>query len=302
MADDYEISRLKTPLSFDDYKSYDSKGDMANCVDLINQINFYIEPEGDLTDSEILQYAPKSKAASKIRLDHGFGELHDILNINPSIPWIIGLYYVLLIYIAIPFVCNGLRLYMFIFLILSVIPLFYLSYHFNLNRYISKYLKSTENDFDNDDVESEEISSVKEDTSLNDEKIDNKTLKKYKKEFKDLKKSYDDKEKIVKKVIKKRFKPPQLTYDKFINSVDNCHKLFYNELNNAYSIIELKKDNLKVKQELDNKITVLNLIIKQIDDLSDELIITFGVNESNEELEGLLKDIEDLIDSVKKYN
>lgn len=299
MSDDYEISRLKTPLSFDDYKAYDSKGDRVNCVDLINQINFYIEPDGDLTDSEILQYAPKSKAASKIRLDHGFGDLHDILNLNPSIPWILGLYYVLLIYIIIPYVCKGNRLYMFIALILSVIPLFYLYYKFNLNKYISKYLKAIENE-DGSEDESKSKDSV-EFSSNNESKITNKALREYKNEFKDLKKSYEDKEKILKKIIKKRFEPPQLTYDRFMGSVDNCHKVFYNELGNAYSIIELNKDTSRVKESLDNKIKSLKLIIKQIDDLSDELIITFGSDESNDEIESLLEDIENLIDSIKEY-
>lgn len=86
-----------------------------------------------------------------------------------------------------------------------------------------------------------------------------------------------------------------------MGSVDNCHKVFYNELDNAYSIIELNKDTLRVKESLDNKIKSLKLIIKQIDDLSDELIITFGSDESNDEIESLLEDIENLIESIKEY-
>lgn len=294
MTSDYEISRLKTPLTFKDYKAYDLNDDLANCVDLIDSVEFFLEPDDNvLSDSEVLQHAPKSKAASKIRLENGFGNIHDILNLNPSIPWILGLYYVLLIYLFMPYLYYINKPFMFIFVILLVIPLYYLAYKFNLNRYIEKYLKSSNKP---------KVEESKGDNNELLNQIDNKTLKEYKKQFKQLTKVYDDKEKFVKKVIEKKFASSQLTCTKFMVSVDKCHELFYKELDNAYTIIELNKSNLKVREELENEIEILNLIMKQIDDLSDELIITLGSDESNEEIEELLSDMGNLIKSIKDYD
>ena len=65
-----EIKRLTTPLTFKNSHAYDNDGNMVNCVETINDVRYILEPkEGILSDDEILKYAPKSKAASKVRLE-----------------------------------------------------------------------------------------------------------------------------------------------------------------------------------------------------------------------------------------
>ena len=85
-------------------------------------------------------------------------------------------------------------------------------------------------------------------------------------------------------------------------AVDNCHETFYNEVENAYAIIELDKDTVRVKEVLEHKIDSLKLISNQIDNLSDELIITLGSEESDDEVEELLNEMKEIIDSVKDYS
>ena len=64
-----EIKRLTTPLTFDKLNAYDSEGNIITCIETINEVGYVIEPkEGILSDDEILKYAPKSKAASRVRL------------------------------------------------------------------------------------------------------------------------------------------------------------------------------------------------------------------------------------------
>lgn len=294
MSDNYEVSRLKEPLIYANYKAYDSNGDKVVCVDLLTRVEFVKEVnDSSLSDSEILQLAPKSKAAAKIRLNNGFGSLSDILKLHQSIPWSCALYYVTLSCLSILILGRN-KLLMLIFLLLYVVPLIYLSYVFNLNIYISKYLKKCK--------QFEETGVSEEDNDENINEVNNKTLKKYKSEIKDLKKLFDDKEKIVKRVVKKRFEPPQLTYDTFINTIDNCHKIFYNEMDNALDIISLDNDSVKVKQELDKKMDILKKIISQLDDLSDELTVRLFSEEDQDEVDGLLNDMNNLIDSVKDYN
>lgn len=292
----YEITRLDSPLVFMDYKAYDYNGDRVECVDLINKVKFVNEPKEKLSPSNILKHAPNSKAASRIRLKQGFGELSDIVNINPLIPSIIFLYYVTLIYLFLSIAIFMNKIIMLIFLVLFVIPLGYLGYTFNLNRYMSdmdmEYSEESE-------IDEEESADDIEEAKVN---LDSKTFKEYKKQIKKLKKDYAYKEEIVKKVIKKRFKPPQLTYDKFMYAVDNCHETFYNEVENAYAIIELDKDTVRVKEALEHKIDSLKLISNQIDNLSDELIITLGSEESDDEVEELLNEMKEIIDSVKDYS
>ena len=98
-----EIKRLATPLTFKNSKAYDSEGNVIKCIETINDVRYIIEPrEGILTEDEILQYAPKSKAASKIRLKRGLGNNNDVLLVHESLPWILGIFYMILICIAVP--------------------------------------------------------------------------------------------------------------------------------------------------------------------------------------------------------
>ena len=128
-------------------------------------------------------------------------------------------------------------------------------------------------------------------------------LKRYEDEVKNLKVEYDAKEKVVVNLIEKSFAPPQITYDKFMDSVKKCSKVFNNHVDSALNIVKLtSSETPRIDTELENKITNMKVIISQIDDLTNELIINLSSNEkSNTDVEILFEDMKHLIDSVKKY-
>ena len=130
------------------------------------------------------------------------------------------------------------------------------------------------------------------------------SLKRYEEEIKTLKTEYDAKEKVVVNLIEKSFTPPQITYDKFMDSVKNCSKVFNSQVDTALSIIKLtKRETPRIDTELENKITNMKAIISQIDDLTNELIINLSPDKkSNADVENLFDDMKNLIDSVKKYD
>ena len=291
-----EIKRLTTPLTFKDSKAYDKDGNIIKCIETINDVRYVLEPrEGILTEDEILQYAPKSKAASKIRLSRGLGNSSDVLLVHESLPWILGIFYMILICISVPVFYNGNRLVMLLILVLFVIPLIYLYYIFNMNNYKKAGKRKII-----PKVGKKEEPAVEETVDI-DMGVD--SLKKYEKEINNLKIVFNVKEEVVRDLVEKRFAPPQITYDKFINSVDSAHKLFYKQADAASSIINLAaEDTPRVKNEIENKIDAMNTIINQIEKLTNELVINIS-NEtgSNEDVKKLLDDMENLIDSVKEY-
>ncbi|MBR0372250.1 MAG: hypothetical protein IJH63_16325 [Methanobrevibacter sp.] len=130
------------------------------------------------------------------------------------------------------------------------------------------------------------------------------SLKKYGEEVKSLKSEYDAKEKVVINLIEKSFAPPQITYDKFMDSVNNCTKVFNNQYDSALSIIKLTtRETPRIDTELENKIRNMKTIISHVDDLTNELIINLSSdNKSNADVDILFDDMKDLIDSVKKYD
>lgn len=130
------------------------------------------------------------------------------------------------------------------------------------------------------------------------------SLKRYEDEIKTLKTEYDAKEKVVVNLIEKSFTPPQITYDKFMDSVKNCSKVFNSQVDSALNIIKLTtRETPRIDTELENKITNMKAIISQIDDLTNELIINLSSDKkSNADVENLFDDMKNLIDSVKKYD
>ena len=129
-------------------------------------------------------------------------------------------------------------------------------------------------------------------------------LKRYENEVNNLKVEYDSKEKVVVNLIEKSFAPPQITYDKFMDTVNKCNKVFNNQVDSALNIVKLTtRETPRIDTELENKITNMKAIISQIDDLTNELIINLSSNKkSNSDVENLFDDMKDLIDSVKKYD
>ena len=129
-------------------------------------------------------------------------------------------------------------------------------------------------------------------------------LKRYEDEVNNLKAQYDSKEKVVINLIEKSFAPPQITYDKFMDTVKKCSKVFNNQVDSALNIVKLTtRETPRIDTELENKITNMKAIISQIDDLTNELIINLSSDKkSNTDVENLFDDMKDLIDSVKKYD
>ena len=291
-----EIKRLTTPLKFRDFKAYDSEGKLIKCSETLSDVRFIVEPKkGILTDNEILQYAPQSKSASAIRLKRGAGSYQDVLLIHESLPWILGLYYVVLLCFTIPIFTSKNAVAMYVLLVLVILPLLYLYYILNLKNY-SK----------NNIVEHIKKPKKEEKAIVNTQKVDSEgldSLQTYKKEIENLNVLFDVKEDVVRKLIKKRFEPPQITYDKFISSIDSCHKLFYAQSEAALNIINLAaEDTPRVQSEIKSKIDAMKKIINQIEDLTNELVINISSSEeSAEDVKNLLDDMENLIGSVKEY-
>ena len=290
-----EINRLKSPLKYRDHRVYDSRGNEIKCVETLSDLKYVMEPDPNiLTDDEILEYAPNSKEASKVRLKRGVGDNSDVMLINDSLPWIFGLYYTILICISIPVIYSGNKLGMFIILILVILPLLYLYYIFNLKQYVDKNTKKQVNKsgFSSSNATQETKSC---------EGLE--SLKKYADEIEELKVEFDSKERDVRNLIEKRFQPPQITYDRFMTIIDKSHELFYNEAEAALNITKLAvEDTPRVDEELENKINTLKSIIDQIEDLINELVLNISSEEkSHEDVKNLVDDMENLIESVKDY-
>lgn len=295
-----EIKRLTTPLTFKNSNAYDDKGNVVNCVETVSDVRYILEPkEGILSDDEILQYAPKSKAASKVRLKKGIGNSSDVLIIHESLPWVLGVFYVTLACIFVPVIYSGNKYGSLFLLILAVIPLIYLYRIFNLNSYVGVQDKKQARV----KPESNPQKAVKESSPepVSDMKVT--SLKRYEKEVTNLKVLFDVKEEVVRDLIEKRFAPPQITYDKFIAIIDSSHKLFYKQVDAASNIINLAaEDTPRVQGEIEKKIDAMHMIIDQIEKLTNELVINIS-NETgaNEDVKNLLDDMENLIGSVKEY-
>ena len=292
-----EIKRLTTPLTIKDFKAYDSEGNLLKCSETLSDVRFIVEPKQNiLNDNEILQYAPQSKSASQIRLKRGFGNIQDILLVHESLPWILGLFYVVFICIAVPVTFSKNIVGMYLILVLVILPLLYLYYIFNLKGYekdtVKKQVKESQKK-----VETPVSTTADEKSSGLD------SFKRYEKEISNLKVLFNVKEKVVRELIEKRFEPPQITYDKFMSSIDNCHKLFYAQSDAASNIIDLAvEDTPRVQDEIKGKIDAMKKIIDQIEDLTNELVINISSSgESTDEVKNLLDDMENLIESVKDY-
>ena len=288
----HEIRRLTTPITFKDSKAYDSDGNRVDCVETLSEIKYIIEPKaGLLSDDEVLQYAPDSSCASRIKLRRGLGDISDILSINNSLIGILCVYYIALICVFIPFYYWGNKIVMFVILILSVLPLAYLYKSVN-----SKGPTRIQ------DKKPQKAASQSNPTTIP-KNMGLESLKRYEKELNNLKVLYDVKEEVVKDLIEKSFTPPQITYDRFINVVDSSHKLFYNQYDSALNIINLAaEDTPRIEGELESKIGNMKAIIDQIEDLINELVINLSSDDqTSEEVKNLLEEMENLVGSVKEY-
>ena len=219
-------------------------------------------PVGEiLSDEEVLRYAGNSKAAALIRLKNGSDDFSDKWRIHKK--RIIILYVILFLPTLSTYVLwsgsnNTSALFELLILILILIdyPLYFL--------YIKDYSKSNEISI----AKKENITDSKSNDEINNNTNNIESFNVYKIQINDLKSLYDVKEKIVKELIEKRFEPPQLTYDKFISSVDNCTELFNDQIEIISNIINLATEHTsEIDYEIETRINILKSIIEKIDSL-----------------------------------
>ena len=126
----------------------------------------------------------------------------------------------------------------------------------------------------------------------------------YKNQLKNLKDTYENKEKKVLELLEKKFPSGQMSYYRFKGEVDSCRVSFFREAEAAENMIELSDEySDKIAEELKNKIKVLQEIIGKMNDLQSELIISISNadDDGDEEIKNLIDEMNELINSVKDY-
>ena len=127
----------------------------------------------------------------------------------------------------------------------------------------------------------------------------------YKKQVEDLKKTYETKEKKVLELLERKFPNGQMSYGRFRGEVDVCRVNFFKEADAAENMINLSDEySEKIADALKEKINTLQSIVGKMNDLQSELIISIsnGDEGSDEEIDNLIKEMNELIDSVKDYD
>ena len=127
----------------------------------------------------------------------------------------------------------------------------------------------------------------------------------YKKQVEELKKTYETKEEKVLELLEKKFPNGQMTYGRFRGEVDVCRVNFFKEAESAENMINLSDEySEKIADALKEKISTLQSIVAKMNDLQSELIISIsnGDDGSDEEIDNLIKEMNELIDSVKDYD
>lgn len=126
-------------------------------------------------------------------------------------------------------------------------------------------------------------------------------LMKYKKQIESLKTDFDSKEKHIRELIEKLFKPSQLNYTKFISFIDKYEEFFYNKVDVIMTITELENANTDyIKLQIEENINILKTLISKLDELSDELILAIEKSD-DEDFNNYKEDMKNLINSVKDY-
>lgn len=119
--------------------------------------------------------------------------------------------------------------------------------------------------------------------------------------LKELKDLYDSKEKVVIKILQKKFDENEMSYKRFILLIDKCHEMLYNEIEDAFNLIaytSYSPDYIEIvfKKHFEK----IEKIIEKIDDLMNNLIVNERKN-STSEYNSLLEDMDSLNKSVNDY-
>lgn len=120
--------------------------------------------------------------------------------------------------------------------------------------------------------------------------------------IKDLTAKYDERETKVCDFVDKHFKSSEITHQRFMTLINNSHENFYSQRNSALNIIELDSDDIILEDKIQQKISIMKMIITKMGDLQTELILNDEEDrKADENLKDLMGDMEDLINSVKDY-
>lgn len=123
----------------------------------------------------------------------------------------------------------------------------------------------------------------------------------YKNRLDGLKKTYAKKDVKAREMIEKKFTPPQITYTKFISTVDSSTQVFNQEAEELANLLELgDEDSQRIVTEIERKFGVLETIVGKMDDLINELVISLD-STNDDEVENLFDDMEHIIGSIKDY-
>ena len=161
------------------------------------------------------------------------------------------------------------------------------------------------NNYSNTSTTNATTSSSTSNTSGNATKTSTQNYSYYKKQVEDLKKTYETKEEKVLELLEKKFPNGQMSYGRFRGEVDVCRVNFFKEADAAENMIDLSDEySEKIADALKEKIKTLQSIVAKMNDLQSELIISIsnGDDGSDEEIDNLIKEMNELIDSVKDYD
>ena len=123
----------------------------------------------------------------------------------------------------------------------------------------------------------------------------------YKVQVNSLKSKFIKKEQNVRELIEKCFPAPQMTNAKFISMVDECSRIFNQNVESTMLIIEsTNKYSDKLEDQLKSEIEILKELNIKLDLLRDELLIVHSEND-NPDANMLFDEMDNLIESVKNY-
>ena len=174
-------------------------------------------------------------------------------------------------------------------------------------RNVFKEEKNESKDESDKDIERDDII-----TDLFDETFKNDDFKdimdfipiNYQKEFfvlKELKDLYDSKEKVVIKILQKKFDENEMSYKRFILLIDKCHEMIYDEIKDAFNLISYTSYSPDYIEIIFKKhFEKIEKIIEKIDELMNNLVMNERKN-STSEYKSLLEDMDSLNKSVYEY-
>ena len=283
-----EILRLTTPLKFVDSALYDTEGNQVKLTESLTKLECNLEPaKGILDDEEILKYSPDSQKASIIRINNNIANMNDFKKAYYPVIGKIILYYIMWIMLIVPIIFLNNNIIILIFIALLLLPAYKIRKIIKVRRAIKldkikTYMNSKNNEYSN---------------------INPKFIA-YERQILKLKQEFSYKKNKATELIEKRFAPPQITYDKFISTVENVDKVFVSESETALDMLRYSNEYSEdMDEQIKVRIKTLKLLSKQIDELTNELLITMSKDtNSDETIKNLIDQMDKLIDSVKKYN